>query len=76
MRPEAAAREIDEITGEKIEGIETGLEPVEDSPSEKDDLEEKLKKAIDEENYELAAILRDKLQELSGESTGHQADGI
>jgi uncharacterized protein len=69
---EAAASEISEITGETVADLETGASTVEvvgEDRSEQDVLEEKLKKAIDDENYELAAVLRDRLQELTtGES--------
>ena len=60
---EESASEISEITGENVEEVaeeEIGEEAEE--KSERVQLEEKLQKAIEEENYELAAVLRDKLQ--------------
>ena len=59
---EEAASEISELPGDTVEEGDAASD-LEDL-SEKDALEEKLLKAIDEENYELAAVLRDKLQEL------------
>lgn len=67
---EQEATVIRDMTGETVENIERvqSARSVEtgttEGMSEKDDLERKLQKAIDEENYELAAVLRDKLQEL------------
>jgi len=67
---EEAASNISEITGENVDEVESDEEPgahrISSKPgkSERDELEEKLKKAIEEENYELAAVLRDRLQEL------------
>lgn len=67
---EEAASEISEITGETVADIESGaVVTIGEVRSEREVLEEKLKRAIDEENYELAAVLRDRLQELTtGES--------
>lgn len=77
---EEAANEISEITGETVETAESGetgehKEPHAEAPqktekpgeSERSALEEKLKKAIDEEDYEQAALLRDKLKELGSD---------
>ncbi len=80
---EEAANEISEITGETVETAETAesgetgehKEPHAEAPqktekpgeSERTALEEKLKKAIDEEDYEQAALLRDKLKELGSD---------
>ena len=63
---EEVAREISDITGDTVEKLESGTtaESEDTDKSDISELEEKLKKAIEEENYELAAILRDKLQEL------------
>ena len=72
---EEAATEIKKMTGETVENIERGSAAEEGDAeaavgkSEKDSLEEKLQLAIDEENYELAAVLRDKLQELYHEES-------
>ena len=72
---EQEATVIRDMTGETVENIERvqSARSVEtgttEGMSEKDDLERKLQKAIDEENYELAAVLRDKLQELYHEES-------
>ncbi|MBT3272938.1 MAG: bifunctional nuclease family protein [Spirochaetales bacterium] len=62
---EEAATDISEITGETVEDI--GSLAGSGEPSEKASLEDKLQQAVDDENYELAALIRDRLQEL-GES--------
>lgn len=62
---EESASEISEITGENIEESkkkEVSEEEAGKDKSEREQLEERLQKAIDEENYELAAVIRDKLQ--------------
>ncbi len=65
---EEAANEISEITGETLETSETREETPDisrkESVSEQELLETKLKIAIDGEDYEEAALLRDKIQEL------------
>ncbi len=64
-----AANEISEITGETIEASESREKTPdisrEESVSEQELLETKLKIAIDGEDYEQAALLRDKIQELN-----------
>jgi len=69
---EEAANEISEITGETVETVEKeeprpeGTKPGKAPDiSETDVLEAKLKKAIEDENYEQAALLRDKLNDLN-----------
>jgi uncharacterized protein len=66
---EEAANEISEITGETVEvaGMkeETSDKAQTEDVSEQELLETKLKVAIDGEDYEQAALLRDKLQELN-----------
>jgi uncharacterized protein len=73
---EEAANEISEITGETVETAEQGESQVRapskgktDDVSETEVLEARLKKAIEEENYEQAAMLRDKLKELGSEGS-------
>ena len=58
-----SANEISEITGENIEESKETESPEESEvKSEKEKLEVKLQIAVEEENYELAAVIRDKLQ--------------
>jgi len=71
---EEAANEISEITGETVETgeqKEVHGESAEgrkgSTASERENLETKLKRAIEEENYEQAALLRDRLKELESE---------
>jgi len=59
---EEAGSEISAITGEVEESDE--LEAPEEGKSERDSLHERLQKAIEEENYEEAAVLRDKINDL------------
>ena len=69
---EEAANEISEITGENVENTEASTisgkepDPTElDGVSELEILETKLKIAIDGEDYEQAALLRDKNEDLN-----------
>ena len=66
---EEAANEISEITGENVENAgakeETPPKTQREDLSERELLETKLKIAIDGEDYEQAALLRDKIQELN-----------
>ena len=59
---EEAGSEISTITGE----VERPLGEVEsgEEKSERETLQDELQKAIEEENYESAALLRDKINEL------------
>ncbi len=73
---EEAANEISEITGETVGQPEhrevKEHQPAKGSPvevEERDQLETKLKKAIEEEDYEQAALLRDKIKELESEES-------
>ena len=65
---EEAANEISEITGETVEAsrtIEEGPEKIKTHEvTERELLEAKLKIAIESEDYEQAAFLRDKIKEL------------
>lgn len=77
---EEAANEISEITGESVENVETaeaggtldkGLGSKEQKDmSEREMLESKLKIAIEGEDYEQAALLRDKIEELNKAESG------
>ncbi len=68
-----AANEISEITGETVQASSTMRENLEqtypDDVSEREMLESKLKMAIDGEDYEQAALLRDKIKDLTAKDS-------